>query len=51
MALVQDCIDSIANALKLLQSCTNPLGWSSVNEIPMNCKKVSLYLSDPQIIN
>ena len=25
--LVQDCSNSIANALELLQSCTNPLIW------------------------
>ena len=26
--LVQDCSNSIANALELLQSCTEPLMWS-----------------------
>ena len=34
--LVQDCSNSIANALELLQSCTEPSMWSSYVETLVN---------------
>ena len=33
--LVQDCSNSIANALELLQSCTKPSMYALVNEKPL----------------
>ena len=34
--LVQDCSNSIANALELLQSCIKPSVWLTVNKILWN---------------
>ena len=36
--LVQDCSNSIANALELLQSCTKPSKWSSIMTIHQTTK-------------